>query len=123
MLPVSAFFGFPDEEKPLRHRLRVEAEDGAPLWLAAIWERHAAYGLDSVSVVTCEPMEIFKGLHSRSPVILDPGQLALWLDPQQQDAAAIGTMMKPRSSKGSRLLQEPWGKPDPNLDLFEGGER
>lgn len=118
VLPVNAFYEFPDKETPLRRRFKVRRRDGRPFWLAAIWERNQRYGLESVSILTGEPMELLAPYHSRSPILLDNAQLDAWLDPGMQEPERIRALLKTAASEALGLDEEPWGKEDKNMDLF-----
>jgi putative SOS response-associated peptidase YedK len=118
VVPVDCFYEFPDREIPLRHRLKVRAKNGEALWLAALWERNAALGLDSVAVLTTGPMELLAPYHSRSPLILDQDQVDAWLDPGQKDPRAIAAAFTVHASGDYELVREAWGKGSPQGELF-----
>lgn len=118
VLPVSAFNEFPDKEAPLRRRFKVHRKDGHPLWLAALWERSERYNIESVSILTSEPMKILEPHHSRSPIILEVDQLDAWMDTDLRDPHKIKPFLKVSPSHHLVMHEEGWGKDDPNLDLF-----
>jgi putative SOS response-associated peptidase YedK len=118
VVPVDCFYEFPDKEVPLRHRYKVRSKDGNGFWLAAIWERNAALGLESVAVLTTGPMELVAAFHSRSPIILDDAQVDGWLDPTLRAPEAIAQAFKVHDSQGFELIQEPWGALRKQGDLF-----
>lgn len=117
-VPVDCFFEFPDKEVPLQHRFKIRTKDGSGFWLAAIWERNQGLKMDSVSVLTTEPMELLAQFHSRSPVILDEGQVQAWLDPGLRRAAEIKKMFRPHDSSDFELVTETWGGERRQGDLF-----
>jgi putative SOS response-associated peptidase YedK len=118
VVPVDAFYEFPDKEAPLRHRFKIRAGDGRGFWLGAIWERNHTLGLDSVAVLTTEPMDLVAPFHSRSPVILDDSQVEAWLDPDLRDADAIAGAFKVHGSDGFEVEREVWGKERKQGELF-----
>jgi putative SOS response-associated peptidase YedK len=118
VVPVDAFYEFPDKEVPLRHRFKVRARDGRGFWLGAIWERNDALGLDSVAVLTTGPMDLVAPFHSRSPVILDDDQVGAWLDPSKRDAGVIAEAFKVHDSKRFEVEREAWGKDMKQEELF-----
>ena len=107
VVPVSAFFEFPDREAPLRHRYKISRRDGGAFWLAAIWERHPGYGLESVAVITTTPMGLVADFHSRSPVILDDERMAAWLETSSRPE--LEGFLVPHESSDYVLEAEPWG--------------
>ena len=118
VVPVEAFYEFPDKEVPLRHRFKVRSRSGRPFWLGAIWERNEALGLDSLAVLTTGPMDLVAPFHSRSPVVLDEGQVEGWLDPALRDAGAIVNAFAVHGSEDFEVVQEDWGKEQKQAELF-----
>lgn len=108
VVPVTAFFEFPDKETPLRHRYKISRKDGNALWLAAIWEHNQKYNLDSVSIITTTPMILVEKYHSRSPVVLGDDQLDLWLDPDLDSRHQLEAFLATSSSECLVLEEEPW---------------
>jgi putative SOS response-associated peptidase YedK len=66
---------------------------------AALWEvwRGGADGeaLESCTIITTEANELARAVHDRMPVILDPEDYSLWLDPQEQDRERIQPLLRP----------------------------
>jgi putative SOS response-associated peptidase YedK len=118
VMPVSDFYEFPDKETPLRRRFKVHRRDHQAFWLAAVWERSERYNLESVSLLTTEPMKILEPHHSRSPIILEAHELDAWMDTDLKDPHKIRAFLKTSPSHQLVLAEEPWGKDDPNLSLF-----
>jgi putative SOS response-associated peptidase YedK len=118
VVPVECFYEFPDKEVPLRHRFKVQARDGQAFWLAAIWERNAALNLESVAILTGEPMDLVAPFHSRSPLILDETELEAWLDPKRQDPVNLVQAFKVHASDSFEVVKEAWGKDIKQGELF-----
>jgi putative SOS response-associated peptidase YedK len=120
VVPVTAFYEFPDKEVPLRHRYRISRQDGQAFWLAALWESNERYSLLSCSILTGEPMSLVADFHSRSPLILDDTQLQAWLNPALSEREAIAALLGTHGSEGFQLDKEAWaGKQDHGQgDLF-----
>jgi putative SOS response-associated peptidase YedK len=118
VVPVDCFYEFPDKEAPLRHRYRIRARDGRPFWLGAIWERNPALGLESLAVLTTEPMDLLAPFHSRSPLIIDAAGLDAWLDPGRRQPAAIAECFKVHDSSDLEAVAEPWGPERKQGELF-----
>ena len=80
------------------HYLRLR--DGRPFAFAGLWERWRGPGdppdeLLSCTLLTCAPNELVATIHDRMPVILPPAAYEPWLDPEQQDPAALQALLAP----------------------------
>lgn len=53
----------------------------------------------SCVIITTAPNELMASIHHRMPVILDPKDEALWLDPSVRDAAAVLPCLRPYPSE------------------------
>lgn len=75
--------------------------DGAPFAFAGLWEHWenagagAASTVESCTIVTTEANERVAPIHNRMPVILDPADYALWLDPQVADRPILEALLQP----------------------------
>jgi putative SOS response-associated peptidase YedK len=118
VVPVEAFYEFPDKEVPLRHRFKVRTRGGRPFWLAAIWERNEALDMDSLAVLTTGPMDLVAPFHSRSPVVLDEEQISGWLDPEIRDSISIASTFAVHGSESFEVIQETWGNEPNQAELF-----
>jgi putative SOS response-associated peptidase YedK len=58
--------------------------------ITAIWN-----GIRSVSLITTEPNGLMAPIHDRMPVIVGPADYAKWLDPGNQDAPDLMTLVRP----------------------------
>ena len=69
---------------------------GRPFAFAGLWEPPAA-GLASptCTILTTEPNELARPIHDRMPVILDPADYALWLDPAVTAPAEVRPLLRP----------------------------
>jgi putative SOS response-associated peptidase YedK len=76
--------------------------DGRPFGFAGLWERWHGEGeaaVESCSIVTTEANELLAPIHDRMPVIIDPKQFALWLDPSVTDTSRVGELLRPYPSE------------------------
>jgi putative SOS response-associated peptidase YedK len=79
--------------------------DGRPFGLAGVWERwtgEESAPVESCAIVTTAANEVVAPLHDRMPVILDPGQFALWLDPELRDPEALQPLLRPHGGAAMR---------------------
>ncbi len=85
------------QKTPIYVRLR----SCEPFAFAGLWERW--HGEDDTTLVTCtilttEANEWIQPVHHRMPVILDPGQEALWLDRSVTEAEILQPLLEPVNS-------------------------
>jgi len=65
---------------------------------AGIWERWKDPGgkiLETCSILTTTPNAVTSAVHDRMPVILDPDNYDVWLDPGMTNADAASDLLKP----------------------------
>jgi putative SOS response-associated peptidase YedK len=100
LVPADGFYEWRREGKA-RKPCYVRLADGRPFALAGLWEHweRAGQAIDSCTLLTTEANELMAGVHDRMPVILDPSDYDLWLDPAVQDAARVAPLLRPFPSE------------------------
>ena len=92
-------------EKRRKQAWRIRAKSGDLLCFAAItdvWMAPGGREVPQVAMVTCEPSADVRDLHDRMGVLLEPDDVAVWLD-GSEDAAKV--LVRP--FRDGRLLVEP----------------
>ena len=94
IVPCSAWWEWQGKDK-VKHRFA--RADGRPIWFAGLWEK--ATTLDegevrSFTIMTGPSAGHLAEYHDRAPVILEPEDWAVWLDPAQ-DAKALLSAVRP----------------------------
>jgi putative SOS response-associated peptidase YedK len=69
----------------------------AGLW--DCWKDPNGDWMRTCSILTTETNAVTATVHDRMPVILDPDNYDLWLDPGMQDVAAVSELLKPYSAR------------------------
>jgi putative SOS response-associated peptidase YedK len=100
LMPVDGFYewhrvgtGETSENRPYLFR----RPDRMPFAFAAIWECWTGADgaeIDTVALVNGPANGLMSAVHDRCPVILDPADWPLWLDPDAEDAA-IDALLRP----------------------------
>jgi putative SOS response-associated peptidase YedK len=75
-----------------------EVNEGELFAFAGIWERWkdaSGQRIKSCSILTTTPNAVTSAVHDRMPVILDPSNYDLWLDPGMKNVDALSEMFKP----------------------------
>jgi putative SOS response-associated peptidase YedK len=70
----------------------IHSNDDWPFALAGLWEIwHSADGsvIESCTILTTEPNDLLKPIHNRMPVIIEPPDYDLWLDPGPDPQVAL----------------------------------
>lgn len=73
-------------------------QDGRPFAFAGLWERWmGADGSDieTCALITTEANSLVRRTHERMPVILQPRDYDLWLDPKLQEPARLQAALRP----------------------------
>jgi putative SOS response-associated peptidase YedK len=95
--------GFYEWKKEGKKRLPFlfQTKDELPFAFAGLWERWRGSGasgkspdesqppLESCTIITTEANDLCRPVHERMPVILDPADYDLWLDPAVTDAQRL----------------------------------
>lgn len=72
--------------------------DGRPFAFAGLWEHWEApdgEAIESCTILTTEANELLCPIHDRMPVILDPKDYDLWLDPTVQKPEPLKQLLRP----------------------------
>lgn len=72
-------------------------KDDRPFAFAGLWEHWKGEGeeIESCSIIVTEANEVLEPIHNRMPVILDPADHDVWLDPSCQDKERLQRLLKP----------------------------
>jgi putative SOS response-associated peptidase YedK len=93
------------QRQPFYFRL----QDERPFAFAGLWERwwgpNGGDGppLESCAIVTTAANERAAAFHDRMPVILEPDNYDLWLDPAMNDASLLKALLRPYPSDQLKL--------------------
>ncbi len=97
LVPADGFYEWAGGKGP-RQPYHIALSDGGPFAIAGLWEHwsdRAAVTIDSCTLLTTSANERIASLHDRMPVILDPGDWDLWLDPTIRGGDALQTLLGP----------------------------
>jgi len=102
LLPADGYYEWYGEEPPAGGRPRkqpyfLSRADGGLLAMAGIyehWRDPEGAWLTTCAVVTGDAIDELGHLHDRSPVLVDPGDWASWLDPTLTDAGQAVSLLR-----------------------------
>jgi putative SOS response-associated peptidase YedK len=96
----------------------IHYRDDRPFAFAGLWESWSAKspspsdamsdeanGIESCTIVTTAASKALESIHDRMPVILEPSDYTLWLDPAVQDPAAVQQLVA--ANDDPNLIAEP----------------
>jgi putative SOS response-associated peptidase YedK len=75
-----------------------EVEDGGLFAFAGLWDRWknpTGEIVETCSILTTTANALTSSIHDRMPVILDPGDYELWLDPGMKNVTVVSDLLKP----------------------------
>ena len=75
---------------------------GEPFAMAGLWELWRGSDgseIESCAILTTEPNDVLAPVHNRMPVILEPDDFDLWLDPRKGIPADVQPLLKPYDPK------------------------
>lgn len=96
LVPADGFYEW-RAEGGVKQPYRIVRPDGAPFAFAGLWERWGKGDepLETFTILTTAANATLAPLHERMPVILDPADYALWLDPTAVDVALVEPLLVP----------------------------
>lgn len=100
LIPADGFYEWKklDAAGKVKQPNRIVRPDGQPFALAGLWATSRdpdGNPVESFTILTTEPNAVARPIHNRMPVIIRPSDYAAWLDPAQQDAAKVQSLIKP----------------------------
>lgn len=96
LIPASGFYEWKKEGK-MKQPFYIRMKDELPFALAGLWEHWVGEGqtIDSCTIITTSPNDLMREVHDRMPVILDPRDFDMWLDPGYQDVEKLKSLFSP----------------------------
>jgi putative SOS response-associated peptidase YedK len=101
LIPADGFYEWMQTGKT-KQPYCLEVYGGELFAFAGIWDRWRDAGgkiVETCSILTTVPNAVTLAVHDRMPVILDPYNYDLWLDPGMRDAGAASDLLKPYDAR------------------------
>ena len=101
LILADGFYEWQHQEKkkqPFYFRL----QDQQPFAFAGLWEhweKEAGEIIETCTIITTEANDLMRSIHDRMPVILDPKNYDLWLDPELQEREILQSFLQPYQSE------------------------
>ncbi|MHC4447786.1 MAG: SOS response-associated peptidase [Planctomycetota bacterium] len=88
----------------------IRRHDREPFAFAGLWDRWRGEDeqtIESFTILTTDPTALVRSLHDRMPLILDPKDFDLWLDPDMRDPERLQTLLKAIAAASEDLVAYP----------------
>jgi putative SOS response-associated peptidase YedK len=97
LIPADGFYEWRAISAKVKQPYHFARLDGGLLGLAGLWERWTnpeSHSVETCTIITTTPNRVTAPVHDRMPVILAPGDYAVWLD-ARSTADDLLAMLKP----------------------------
>lgn len=97
LIPTDGFYEWKKEGKAKQPYL-IRRKDAKPFAFAGLWDRWQdpeRGPIDTFTILTTDANELIRPLHDRMPVILDPRDFDLWLDPAFENRESLQPLLAP----------------------------
>jgi len=117
LVPVSGFYEW-KTQAGAKQPFWIGRLDREPFLLAGLWEKWSKAGetVETFCLITTTPNPLMAAIHDRMPVIVAPADYQAWLDPANQNAAAIQPLIRPFSDEGFEARRVSRRVNSPKLD-------
>lgn len=95
LIPADGFYEWRKEgtgKQPFHIRLKA----GGDFAFAGLWERWQGEDqeIESCSIIVTEANDLMRPIHDRMPVILDPADYEVWLNPENRDTGVLAGLLR-----------------------------
>ena len=97
LVPADAFYEWKRHES-VKQPYCFEVNEGQLFAFAGLWEGWKdANGtwVKTCTILTTMPNSVTSAVHDRMPVILDPADYDVWLDPGMKDSVGVSELLRP----------------------------
>ena len=98
LIPALGYFEW-DKQSGSRQPYQIRRRDDQPMAFAGLWERwqnpQDQALIESCTILTTKANEEVSRIHDRMPVILEPPNFSLWLDPDEHRPEKLQPLLRP----------------------------
>lgn len=98
LIPATGFYEWQRREAGKKQPYYMRLQNTRPFALAGLWERWTSPEgevIDSCTILTTSANTLLEPIHDRMPVILEPRDYELWLDPDTRSPDRLIPLLKP----------------------------
>jgi len=102
LIPADGFYEWQKKKEGGKQPYFVHMKDEKPFAFAGLWEKwNSPEGqvIESCSIITTDANSLLKPIHGRMPVIIEPKNFDLWLNPEIQEPDQVKPLLKAYDSK------------------------
>lgn len=101
IIPADGFYEWQQQDNR-KQPMYIHAADGTPFALAGLWELWRSPDGDAIqscTILTTTPNELMTSIHNRMPVILEPEDFSMWLEPDERPEQGLHLLRPYPSTK------------------------
>lgn len=99
LILADGFYEWQQQENKQKQPFYFRMSDQSPFAFAGLWEHWNAQEtgetIESCTIITTESNDLMKSVHNRMPVILEPKNYDLWLDPEVKKSELLQPLLNP----------------------------
>jgi putative SOS response-associated peptidase YedK len=102
LIPADGFYEWQKVGTKEKQPYSISMTDDSLFAFAGLWERWrdpADEFVETCTILTTKPNSLVADVHDRMPVILQPEDYDLWLDPGMTDVAVVANSLRPFDSR------------------------
>lgn len=96
---ADGFYEWQQQEDKQKQPFYFRMSDEHPFAFAGLWEhwedKNTGKTIESCTLLTTEPNELMQSVHNRMPVILEPKNYDIWLDPEVKNPELLQPFLHP----------------------------
>jgi len=118
LIPATGFYEWQPAEDG-KQPYNITLKDGGLMAFAGLWESWTGPDgarIDSCTIIVTEANAGIRPIHDRMPVILNPADYALWLNPAIEDRDRLNSLLRPYPAESTRAypVSRSMGNPKSN---------
>lgn len=119
LIIADGFYEWRQTEKGRKVPVYVRLKSKKPFGFAGLWERWKSpegQTIQTCTIITTEPNDLIKPIHSRMPVIVPRELEEFWLDPSPRARAELERVLRPYQAEEMELFEVSAAVSSPSTD-------
>jgi putative SOS response-associated peptidase YedK len=105
LIPADGFYEWKQAGGKIKQPYKIELAESEVFTFAGLWDTwkdRTGREIATCTILTTEANALLKDIHNRMPVILDPKDYDLWLDPGVTNPAKVADLLRPLDARKMR---------------------